>query len=142
MDEWRATGAEYMMPYFLALLTQVEQTAKRPQTALPMLEEARIRVERTGERWYEAEIHRLEGEVMVALDRLADARACFARALETAAGQQARFWELRSALSLWRLDHDSATRDRVVRLKAGFSEGFELPDLKAARLLAPNETPG
>jgi predicted ATPase len=142
MDEWHARGAEYLMPYFLALLAQVEQTAKHPQTALPMLEEARISVERTGERWYEAEIHRLEGEALVTLDRLADARACFARALETAAGQQARFWELRSALSLWRLDHDSATRDRVVRLKAGFSEGFELPDLKAARLLAPNETPG
>jgi predicted ATPase len=139
--EYRATGAEYLMPYFLALLAQVEQTAKRPQTALPMLEEARIRVERTGERWYEAEIHRLEGEVLVALDRLADARACFARALETAAGQQARFWELRAALSLWRLDHDPAARDRVVRLKAGFSEGFELPDLKAARLLAPDQTP-
>ncbi len=140
MDEWRATGAEYLMPYFLALLAQVEQTAKRPQTALPMLEEAHIRVERTGERWYEAEIYRLEGEVLVALDRLADARACFTRGLETAAGQQARFWELRAALSLWRLDHDPAARDRVVRLKAGFSEGFELTDLKAARLLAPHET--
>ena len=35
MEEWRATGAEYLMPYFLALLAQVEQTAKRPQTALP-----------------------------------------------------------------------------------------------------------
>jgi predicted ATPase len=142
MEEWRATGAEYLMPYFLALLAQVEQTAKRPQTALPMLEEARIRVERTGERWYEAEIHRLEGEVFMALDRFADAKACFVRALETAEGQQARFWELRAALSLWRLDHDPAARDRVVSLKAGFSEGFELPDLKAARLLAPDETPG
>jgi predicted ATPase len=142
MEEWRATGAEYLMPYFLALLAQVEQRAKSPQTALPMLEEACIRVERTSERWYDAEIYRLEGEVLAALDRIADARACFARALETAAGQQARFWELRAALSIWRLDHDPAARDRVVRLKAGFSEGFELSDLKAARLLGPEETPG
>jgi class 3 adenylate cyclase/predicted ATPase len=141
MEEWRATGAEYLMPYFLAQLAQVEQTAKQPQNALPMLEEARIRVGRTGECWYEAEIHRLEGEVLVALDRLADAKACFARALDTAAGQQARFWELRAALSLWRLGHDPAARDRVVCLKAGFSEGFELPDLKASRLLAPDQTP-
>lgn len=106
-----------------------------------MLEEARIRVERTGERWYEAEIHRLEGEVLVALDRLADAKACFARALETAAGQQARFWELRAALSFARLSHDPAARDRVGRLRAGFSEGFELPDLKAARAFAPDDIP-
>jgi class 3 adenylate cyclase/predicted ATPase len=141
VDEWRATGAEYMLPYFLALLAQVELKAGRPQSALPMLEEARIRVERTGERWYEAEIHRLEGEVLVALDRLADAKACFARALETAAGQQARFWELRAALSLARLSHDPAARDRVGRLRAGFSEGFELPDLKEARAFAPDDTP-
>jgi hypothetical protein len=101
-----------------------------------------MRVERTDERWYEAEIYRLEGEVLVALDRLADARACFVRGLETAEGQQARFWELRAALNLWRLGRDPAARDRVVRLKEGFSEGLELPDLKAARLLAPDETPG
>jgi predicted ATPase len=136
MDEWRASGAEYLMPYFLALLAQVEQTAKHPQVALPLLEEARIRVEQTGERWYEAEIHRLQGEVLVALDRFADAKACFARGLEAAAGQQARFWELRAALSLSRIDHDPASRDRVVRLRAGFSEGFELPEFKAARLSA------
>jgi predicted ATPase len=142
MEGWRATGAEYLMPYFLALLAQVEQKGKRPQTALPLLEEACIRVERTGERWYEAEIHRLEGEVLVALDRFADAKAYFVRALKTAEGQQARFWELRAALSLSRLGNDPAALDRVVRLKAGFSEGFELPDLKAARLLAPDETPG
>jgi class 3 adenylate cyclase/predicted ATPase len=137
--EWRATGAEYMMPYFLALLAQVEVKAERPHTALPMLEDARTRVERTGERWYEAEIHRLEGEVLVTLDRLADAKSCFARALETAASQQARFWELRAAMSLARVSHGPAVRDRVVCLRAGFSEGFELPDLKAARLFATDD---
>jgi hypothetical protein len=78
---------------------------------------------------------------LVALDRFADAKACFARGLETAASQQARFWELRGALSLSRLGHDPAAHDRIARLKAAFSEGLELPDLKAARLLAPDETP-
>jgi class 3 adenylate cyclase/predicted ATPase len=141
MAEWRATGAEYMLPYFLALLAQVELKAECPQSALPMLEEALIRVERTGERWYEAEIHRLEGEVLVALDRLADAKTCFVRALEVAAGQQARFWELRAALSLARLSHDPVARDRLGCLRASFSEGFELPDLKAARAFAL-DTPG
>ena len=141
MGEWRATGAEYMMPYFLALLAQVELKAKRPEPALPMLEEARIRVERTGERWYEAEIHRLEGEMLLALDRLTDAKASIARALATAARQQARFWELRAALSLARLNHNPDARDRVGRLRAGFSEGFELPDLKAARLFESGDTP-
>jgi hypothetical protein len=78
---------------------------------------------------------------LVALDRFADAKACFARGLETAASQQARFWELRAALSLSHVGHDPAVRNRIARLKAGFSEGLELPDLNAARELAPDETP-
>jgi predicted ATPase len=136
-DEWRATGAEYMLPYFLALLAQVELKAGRPQAALALLEEARIRVERTGERWFAAEIFRLQGEVLVTLNCLADANSCLAHALETAAAQQARFWELRAALTLARVGHGgAAARERVKRLCAGFSEGFGLPDLRAAQALA------
>ena len=83
-----------MVPYFLALSSRVDW-AGRPEAALKLLEEARARVERSGERWFSAEILRLEGEANLALgrDRLARAKACFARALETAAGQGARLWE-------------------------------------------------
>jgi class 3 adenylate cyclase/predicted ATPase len=141
IDEWRATGAEYMVPYFLALSSRVELGAGRPEAALKLLEEARARVERTGERWFSAEILRLEGEANLALgrDRLARAKACFARALETAAGQGARLWELRAALSLARVEADDAgLRGRLGRLCATFGDGSgPLPELEAARALAP-----
>jgi predicted ATPase len=107
-----------------------------------LLEEAWARVERTGERWFAAEILRLEGEANLALgrDRLARAKACFARALETAAGQGARLWELRAALSLARVEADDAgLRGRLRRLCATFGDGSgPLPELEAARALAPD----
>jgi predicted ATPase len=136
VDEWCGTGAEYMLPYFLALLAQVECRAGRAQAALSLLEEALSRVERTGERWFEAEIFRIEGEVLSTLGRLTDTRASLRRAVETAARQEARFWELRAALSRVRIDGDVGARERVACLCTAFSEGFELPDLQAARALA------
>ena len=141
IDEWRATGAEYMVPYFLALSSRVELGAGRPEAALKLLEEARARVERSGERWFSAEILRLEGEANLALgrDRLTRAKACFARALETAVGQGARLWELRAALSLARVEADDAgLRGRLGRLCATFGDDSgPLPELEAARALAP-----
>ena len=136
VDKWCATGAEYMLPYFLALLAQIEFKADRPEAALPLLEEARNRVEQTGERWFEAEIFRIEGEVLSTLGRPADAKKSLLRALEIAVKQQARFWELRAALSQVRVDHNAAACERVKRLCATFGEGFELPDLQAARMFA------
>ena len=130
-----------MVPYFLALSSRVELGAGRPEAALKLLEEARARVERSGERSFSAEILRLEGEANLALgrDRLARAKACFARALETAAGQGARLWELRAALSLARVEADDAgLRGRLGRLCATFGDDSgPLPELEAARALAP-----
>jgi class 3 adenylate cyclase/predicted ATPase len=139
VQEWRATGAEYMQPYFLALLAQVEIDLGSPDAALPLLEDAQARVERTGERWFAAEILRLQGDALKACgpEQLSEAEACFARALETAAGQQARFWELRAALSLARIRRqDTTARERVAQLCAKFDGGFALPELEAARVLA------
>jgi class 3 adenylate cyclase/predicted ATPase len=141
LDEWCATGAEYMMPYFLALLGQIELRADRPDAALLLIEEARNKVEQTGERWFEAEILRFEGEVLAAVGRLAEARKSLLRATDTAARQQAHLWELRAALSIARIDHDVDARERVKCLCATFSEGSGLPDLQAARALALDATP-
>jgi hypothetical protein len=58
------------------------------------------------------------------------------RALETAVHQKARFWELRAALGLVRVGRDGVARERVGRLRAGFSEAFDLPELRAAKALA------
>lgn len=73
-------------------------------------------------------------------DRLARARACFAQALETAAGQGASLWELRAALSLARIEAgDVGLRERLSRLCAACADGSDiLPELEAARALVPD----
>lgn len=134
-QEWRATGAEYMLPYFLTLEAQVEIGAGDLRTALHLLEEASAKIEQTNECWFAAEILRLRGETLlgIGLDRAAEARVCFERALDTAAGQHALLWELRVAVSLARMDAiDGSERERVRQLYARFSEGFGLPELQAA----------
>ena len=139
IEEWRATGARYMQPYFLALLAQIEIKRNAPLVALPLLEEAWARIEGSGECWFAAEIQRLRGEALAASgpDRLADAAASFTRAIEIAAGQRARFWELRAALSLVRIGRqDAAARERLARLCVEFDQGCALPELEAARALA------
>ena len=100
-------------------------------------------VEKSGERWWEAELHRLEGEVLLAAadDGGSDgdggdrAEACFRNALEIARRQQARSLELRAALSLSRL-WSRSRRDEARRVLGGvletFSEGHDTADLRAA----------
>jgi len=136
IEEWRATGANYMLPYFLALQAEVANKASRRDRALHLLEKAENRVERTGERWFLAEIQRLKGETLakVGTSRLADAKASLLQALETAKTQEARFWEMRAALSLARLaPNDLAAQQRLARCLAALTEGFKLKDAVTAR---------
>jgi predicted ATPase len=108
LDAWRGTGAHIVEPYFLALLSETCLRAGRIDAAGERLAEARAQVERSGECWWEAELHRLEGEILLAAadnggrdaDRGDRAEACFQSALEVAHRQQARSLELRAALSL------------------------------------------
>ena len=100
-----------------------------------------MRVERTGVRWIEAELHRLRGELQLALPKpdQSDAEACFGRALAVAREQQAKFWELRAATSLARLWRDQGkraeARDLLAPVYGWFTEGFDTPDLKDAKAL-------
>jgi class 3 adenylate cyclase/predicted ATPase len=142
VEEWRAAGAEYLLPYFLALAAQAELAAARPRAALDLLAEARGRVERTGEGWYAAEILRLEGEALLALggDHAADAEGRFARACAEAARGGARLWELRAATGLARLlarrGERGEARGLLAPVHGWFGEGSGMPDLVgAARLL-------
>ena len=106
--------------------------------------EARAQVERSGECWWEAELHRLDGEVLLAAadngnpdngsrDR---AEACFHGALEVARRQQARSLELRAALSLsrlWNPSRSEEARQVLGGVLETFSEGHDTTDLLAAR---------
>jgi class 3 adenylate cyclase/predicted ATPase len=141
IDEWRTAGAEYMVPYFLALLAQIEGKAGHPESALPLLEEADKAVERTGERWFAAEIRRLKGEMLIMSGRLEDGRTFLERAVELAAKQQAPLWELRAASSVAKVSEDRSACERVERLQAAFTTGFEFRDRRAAQALASGDSP-
>jgi len=98
-------------------------------------------VETTKERWYEAEINRIKGEIALKLPQLgsSQAGAYFERALTVARAQQAKSWELRAAMSMARLWHDQGMREKARDLLAPvygwFTEGFDTRDLKEARVL-------
>jgi predicted ATPase len=139
LEAYRATGAEFQRPHFLALRAEVHGTLGEAGEGLAALAEARAAMEETGERYYEAELDRLEGELFLAQE-LPDedaAEACFRAALETARRQQGRSLELRAATSLARLwqrrGKPEEARRALAELYASFTEGFAAPDLEAAR---------
>jgi class 3 adenylate cyclase/predicted ATPase len=137
----QATGAEIKVPYYLGLLARTYAGTGRQADAVALLDDALERVERTGERWFEAELHRLRGEVLLRSPehKPAAAEVCFRRALEVAQRQAARLWELRAASSLARLWSDRSKRaeahDLLAPVYGLFTEGFETKDLKEAKAL-------
>jgi predicted ATPase len=110
------------------------------------LEEAGSKLERAiawadhkGEGWYQAELMRMKGELLLRQSRAIEAEDCFRTATEIAREQGALSWELRIALSLARLRKTQGRHDEVRQLLAPvydrFTEGFETPALRAARAL-------
>jgi predicted ATPase len=138
---FRATGAELLPPYFMALLTEAYGTLGQPEAGLTVLAEALTLVDKTGERWYEPELHRLKGALLLqqSTDNHAEAQACFHRALDIARRQQAKSLELRAATSLGRLWQQQGKRAEARQLLAEvyswFTEGFDTLDLREAKAL-------
>jgi class 3 adenylate cyclase/predicted ATPase len=141
LSAWRATGAEVCRPYFLALLADVHGTLGAPETGLAVLTEALTLVDLTGERWYEAELYRLKGALLLQQhgDNQTEAETCFAQAITIAQNQQAKSWELRAATSLARLWQQQGKRQAAHALLAPvyhwFTEGFDTADLQDAKAL-------
>ncbi len=108
---------------------------------LRLLAEALVLADTTGERWYEAELHRIKGKLLLqhAVPDTLQAEACFQQALAVARRQQARSWELRAAMSLSRLWQQQGKRAEARELLAPiyrwFTEGFDTPDLQEAKTL-------
>ena len=106
-----------------------------------MLSEAVAAAHNFGEHWYEAERHRLKGDLLLALsaDHQAEAEACLHQALAIARRQQAKSWELRAAMSLSRLWQQQGKRTEAHQLlgeiHAWFTEGFDTADLQEAAAL-------
>ncbi len=105
-----------------------------------MLADALGRVERSEERWFEAELHRKRGELLLDACRNsapAAAEACFHQAIAVARAQRTKSWELRAATSLARLWRDqgerSEARDLLAPIYGWFTDGFDTLDLKEAK---------
>jgi predicted ATPase len=98
-------------------------------------------IEATKERWFEAEVHRVAGDIALMSRRLdaAKAEAHFERAIAIAREQKAKSWELRAAASMARLwrdqDKRQQARDLLAPIYGWFTEGFDTSDLKEAKTL-------
>jgi predicted ATPase len=135
----RANGDEEFLPYSLVLLAEAHGEVGDTAVALGLLDEALARVERTNERLFEAELHRLRGELMLLNTGADQAEACLRRAIEVARAQDAKLWELRAATSLAKLWAEQGKRAQARNLLAPvyswFTEGFDTADLTDATAL-------
>ena len=127
-------------PLFLSYLAWANVRVGRLDEAWTNIREAMNAVEITKERWCEAEINRIGGEVaLLSPDPdTAKAETGFARALEVARTQQAKAWELRAAMSMARLFSSQGKPQDALEILApvygGFTEGFDTMDLREAKL--------
>ena len=137
----RAMGAEALRPYFLSILAETYWKVGQTKEGLATLEESLALVDKNGERFCEADLHRLKGELLLAQSdgNQIEAEACYHKALEVARSQQAKSWELRAAMSLSRLWGKQGKREEAKNLLAPvydwFTEGFDTADLKDAKAL-------
>jgi predicted ATPase len=136
---YRAAGQEAWMPFFVALQAAACEMAGQIEEGLTLLEEAFQIVERTGERWLEAELYRHKGQLLMRQGHPAAAEELYRKALRIARDQEARLWELRAATSLARLWREQGRRAEAHELLAPvygwFTEGFDTADLKEAKAL-------
>jgi predicted ATPase len=127
----------------LGLLADSYRQIGQAAEALPLLSDALNRVEHTGERWFEAELHRLKAEALTAIalpaKAPAEAELSLRRALDVARMQDAKLWELRAAMSLARLWYGQGQRDEARDLftsaRGKLSDGVDMPDLRDATTL-------
>jgi len=135
----RATGAQTVVPYINALLAAAYEISGQIEEAAAQLDDALQIIERTGERWFEAELHRHKGELMLRLGHTEPAEDLYRKALGIAKEQQAKLWELRAAASLARLHRDQGrqveARNLLAPVYGCFTEGFDTPDMKEAKAL-------
>jgi predicted ATPase len=129
------------VPYLCTMLADVCDHLSHPADGLQALAEAHTLVEQHEERYWEAEVHRLRGVLLLRQTATpqAEAEACFQQALDVARRQEAKSLELRAAMSLSRLWQQQGKRAEARELLAPiygwFTEGFDTADLQDAKAL-------
>jgi predicted ATPase len=152
LTDYRITGAEANLPQFLTFLAEGHWRMGRREEALDTLADALAQINKTDNRFYEAELHRLKGTLTIHSSRVSEthqsqfsaqaeieAESCFHRAIEVARRQEAKSLELRAVTSLARLWQQQGKKEEARNVLAGiydwFSEGFDTVDLKEAKAL-------
>jgi predicted ATPase len=137
----QSSQTELQLTFLLALLAQTQQELGRIQQAFATVDDALKRVAKTAEHYFEPELYRLKGELLLESGDpyMAEAGTCFERAIEVARKQSAKSWELRATNSLGRLlkkqgRHNEA-RNMLAEIYNWFTEGFDTADLKDAKAL-------
>jgi predicted ATPase/class 3 adenylate cyclase len=136
-----ATGAKIYEPCFFPLLAEACGEARQPEEGLTALAELFDVASRTGYAAHEPEWYRLNGELLLMQDESSalQVESCFQRAIEIARKQSAKSCELRATMSLARLLASKGRReeahDMLAEIYNWFTEGFDTPDLKDARVL-------
>jgi tetratricopeptide (TPR) repeat protein len=141
----RATGYELGLTQSLAALGNGYAKVGRVRDGLSAVAEGLAVSEKNGERWFDAELYRIRGELLLKHDAHAELKAedeaesCFRQALDIARAQEARWWELRTTVSLARLLDKQGKRDEaramLSEIYGWFIEGFDTADLKDAKAL-------
>jgi predicted ATPase len=140
---YRAIGAGLGLTHYLALLAEAYAQAGQTAAGLAVVAEAPDVVAKHGERFCEAELYRLQGELLLAQEgtkqKRVEAETCFRQALDAARRQQAKLLELRAAMSLSRLwqqqDKRNEARELLAPIYGWFTEGFDTADLQEAQAL-------
>jgi class 3 adenylate cyclase/predicted ATPase len=138
---YQSTGSRVYLPFFLSHLSRAHAGLGQFDEAWRCIGEAMAAVETAKERWCEAEVNRIAGEIALQSPEpdAAKAEAYFERALVVARQQQAKSWELRAAMSMARLWRDQGkpqqARELLAPVYGWFTEGFETLDLKEAKAL-------
>src|SRR5262249_40487252 len=126
MQAFRTTGAELARPYFLALLAEAHGAIGQPEAGLMVRAEDRMLTGTPSVRWYESEMYRLKGELLLQQHsgNQAEVESCFAQAIAIAQNQSAKSWELRATSSLARLWKQQGKRQEAHDLLASVYHWF------------------
>jgi predicted ATPase len=139
--EWRSTETTASLPLFSSVLARSYADLCQFDEAWRRIDDAMKAMETTKERWFEADVNRIAGEIELKAPEsdAAKAQAYFDRALTVARRQQAKSWELRAAMSMARLWRSQGkpqqARELLAPVYGWFTEGFDTRDLKEAKAL-------
>jgi predicted ATPase len=136
---YHVTGAETWRGHYAGLLARACEIAGQVDEAVTLLDDALRSVDRTGERWFAAELNRHKGRLLLRQGHAAAGEELYRKALSIAQEQGAKLWELRAATSLAQLWSEQGRQAEASGLLAPvygwFTEGFDAPDLKEAKTL-------